>query len=767
MALKRCLLLAWHANLALADGAGLIGMGKHMYKPACAFACRGVIKSCPLSCTPVEGGEVHGMGHSTTTTAPECYTSDPSFLRTMALCIDTYCPLTDVPSLSKLEDYWATHLATGSVGSPEWKPVVSYTEALLAARKDEAAVEEETTNSTESSSSHDHKLRRGIEARHGGHVESSAEDTTIVVDSPLPVIVSGDALNTTSFVLASDWQLQYNGMTAFEINETGHTRYTLAVLFVALFLPVVLSLLRFVPLFNRSRTWTWLNSTLIHPPAWGSSHRTPVASYLGGGLVPTRGQVLYVALISFLNVVFLVAPYYSLHPQSSFASLREQEVSLIGNRAGVLALGNMVALFVFSSRNNVLLYLTNWSHGTFLILHRWLGYWTIILTALHSVMLLAYYLLFGDYESEFVKLYWSWGIVGTVAAVAIWPASLLVVRQKAYELFLVTHQALALLFLIGFYYHIWYCYTYNWGYEIWMFIASGIWALERLVRVVRMVGKGLKTAVISTVEGSQGEYMRITIDGASAQGVVYLCFPTLSWRFWETHPFSVASSHSYEASPAVSTEREDVTSDVDLEKTAVHRVTRAEEKSPAASVEAPHPSTVKISNSAKFLVRTRSGMTSRLAARLAAFTGPIRLPVLLEGSYHSTQLTQLANCNSIVCFAGGVGITTVLPLLQTRGLRPARVYWGLRDDALQKELASDFSSLPVGVEVVVNVGERLDIASLVESELVGEDGSGGPVGILVSGPPGMADDVRMAVSRMGRSGELKSSFILVDEGFSW
>ncbi|KAF7557228.1 hypothetical protein G7Z17_g761 [Cylindrodendrum hubeiense] len=505
MALKRCLFLVWNANLALADGQGLIGLGKHMYKPACAFACRGVIRSCPLSCTPEEGGDVHGMGHSTSTTPPECYTSDPSFLRTMALCIDTYCPASDAPSLSSLEDYWATHLATGSVGSPEWKPVISYTEALIAAREDESIAEKEAQNSTDSST-HEYKSRHEIKARHGGHVEETTDDTTTQADSPLPIIISAEPLNVTSFVLASDWQIQYNGMTSFEINENGHTIYTVTVMLVALCIPVLSSLLRFVPLLNRSRTWTWLNSTLIHPPAWGSSHRTPTATSLGGGLVPTRGQFLYIALISFLNVVFLVAPYYTIQPQSNFASLHEQEVSLIGNRAGVLALGNMVALFVFSSRNNVLLYLTDWSHGTFLLLHRWLGYWTILLTVLHSVMLLAYYMLFGDYSSEFKELYWSWGIVGTVAVVAIWPASVLVVRQKAYELFLVTHQVLALLFLIGFYYHIWYCFTYNWGYEIWMFIASGIWALERLVRIIRIFSKGLNTAVISAVEGSQGDY---------------------------------------------------------------------------------------------------------------------------------------------------------------------------------------------------------------------------------------------------------------------
>lgn len=98
-----------------------------------------------------------------------------------------------------------------------------------------------------------------------------------------------------------------------------------------------------------------LKSILIHPAVWGRRHREPVAIKAGGGIVPTRCQSLYIAIISFLNFVFLLAPYHMIQPQSSFASREEQEHSVIGNRAGVMALGNMVVLFVFSARNNVLL----------------------------------------------------------------------------------------------------------------------------------------------------------------------------------------------------------------------------------------------------------------------------------------------------------------------------------------------------------------------------------------------------------------------------
>ncbi|KAF5011799.1 hypothetical protein FDECE_2089 [Fusarium decemcellulare] len=752
MALKLCLL---QAGLALADGVGLIGYGKTMYNPACAFACRGVIKSCPLACTPKEGGESHGMGHSMSTTPQECYTSDPAFLKTMALCIDAYCPGSDAPELMLLEDYWRGHLATGTVGTMEWKPVMSYQEALSGARKDEDAAEKKTGNSTSSSGHSDHTARK-IKARHGGHTEE-AESVSVELDTALPIAAASEPLNVTSFVLKTDWQKQYNGMTSFEINEKGHSTYTLAVMLVALFLPVVLSLFRFIPALHRSVSWTWLNSVLTHPPAWGNSHRSPVATHLGGGLVPTRGQLLYILLISLLNFIFLVAPYYNIQPQSTFPTLREQEISTIGNRAGVLALGNMVALFVFSSRNSILLQLTDWSYGTFLLLHRWLGYWTILHSVLHSIMLLVYYKMFGDYEAELVQLYWIWGIVATVAAVIIWPTSLLIVRQKAYEVFLATHQVMALLFLIGYYYHIWYRYEYNWGYEIWMFVASGIWALERLVRLVRMAGRSLRTADVSTIDGSDGDYLKIVIDDVSVHGVAYLCFPTLGWRFWESHPFSVASSLSFQDTEASSGSKS-------------HDIDHGQEKSVNMTGKGADVTvTAKMGPvcRATFYVRTRSGMTSKLAAKVASSGGAIRLPVLIEGSYHSSPLQKLSHCTDLVCFAGGVGITTMLPLVQENGARSTRVYWGLRNESLQRELNDQISGLPRAVIIITSVGKRMDIAEILQSELTASGGSKDPVGILVSGPPGMADDVRVAASNLGRSGALRRGFVLIDEGFSW
>ncbi|KAK6362242.1 hypothetical protein TWF730_005939 [Orbilia blumenaviensis] len=737
---------------AIADGYGLIGWGKTMYDPPCTFACRGVISKCPLLCTPKDSAVNHGSHHNPVSTPPECFTSDPAFLRTMALCINTYCPTSDAPALSKIEDYWYSHLGTGSIGNYQYVPVISYTEALIAAREDERKGVQFPNNTSTSIDEHgNHNMLRARIIRRNGDMNT------------LPTIKSKQPLNVTSVISASDWKLEYNGLLNFETNEKGHSTYTIILMLIALFLPVILSLLRFVPGLKRSKWWSYFNSVLNYPALWGSNHREPVAMIAGGGLVPTRGQSMYIALISVLNIAFLVGPYVYLSPQRTFGSRSEQNMSVMGCRAGALALGNMVAMFVFSSRNNVLLYITGWSHSTFLLLHRWLGYWTIIQTVLHSILLLAYYNKYGDYASELVRLYWIWGIVGTVAAVAIWPFSLLIVRQKAYEFFYFMHIVLIILFLVGYYYHIWYVFEYRWGYEIWAFIAIGIWGKDRIWRAGQMIYHGWRTAKITSVEGSNSEYLRIDIDGVHAEGVVYLCFPTLGLNFWQTHPFSVVSSFARHGSQQATTTKSILQ---DSEKQAEAEITIASpNQSDTASTSSVPPA--EVVSRASIVIRTRTGITSRLAARLAMAGSELRLPVLIEGPYHSNVSSQLSQCTTLVCIAGGVGITGVLPHLHQFGSpRHGRLYWSMRDTALRSGLATEIADLPASIQVEISAGKRLDIESIIREELAGRTGDG-LVGIIVCGPAGLADDVRKHATGMTSRGTTRAPYILIDEAFSW
>ncbi|KAF5539014.1 FRE1-ferric (cupric) reductase [Fusarium mexicanum] len=747
-----------------ADGTGLIGWGKTMYNPTCSFACRQVIRKQQLSCTPTESTENHGTAHNPVTTPPDCFVEDHVFLKTMAFCIDTYCPLAGNPSMSLIEDYWASHLGTGTIGKSDYVPFMSYEDALSAAREDESMASHSTNSTSGHSNGSHHKKRTGLFPRHGGHDTSSHEGlVTFNVSSPLPVTAGGtEPLNETSFIGPEDWQLQYNYLYDFEANEAGHTTMTLTITLVAIFLPAIISLLRYIPGLTKSRGWSYWQSFLVVPAVFGRRHREPTIA----GNVPNSGQALYIALISTLNILLWLGPYTVHQPQAGFASLKMQTISVVGNRAGDMAMGNAVALFLFSARNNILLYFTDWSHSTYLLLHRWLGYWAIFHTIVHSAMLLANYVIQGTYEEELVREYWIWGIVGTVAVCAILPCSLLPVRQKMYEFFLGSHIILALLFLIGYYYHIWYLYEYNWGYEIFAFVAGGIWGLEHVVRLVRMAWQGNRKAILSIISDVDGEYIRIEIDGKPLEGgVAYLAFPTLSWRFWETHPFSVVHSGSSTSENS----HQPSTTGAKEESVAVSRGSETDAEKAVNINQNTSVVSATEERSTVFYARVRTGMTKKLASRASGQQSEaLQLRVIVEGPYHHSGdiSPQLSHCKDILCIAGGIGITACLPYLRQGASGNTKLFWSSRKKGLITALTPALADLPRSVKVETVVGERLDLRGILTQELIGSPDDGA-LAIVMCGPPGMADEVRRDIVEIVRSNALCRAYVLLDEAYSW
>lgn len=201
--------LSSHIPSTEADGTGLIGYGKTLYDPTCPFACRIVIRKQPLSCTPTDSTQNHGTAHNPVTTPPKCFIQDPTFLKTMALCIDTYCPLSDKPKLSLIHDYWAAHLGTGTIGNYNHIPSMTYEDALAAARVDESKALLNPNMTTPSPL----KVPEGL--------------ITHTVSSPLGFTTGGNAaLNSTKLVSPVQWQLQWNYLSDFEVNEKGHSTMT-------------------------------------------------------------------------------------------------------------------------------------------------------------------------------------------------------------------------------------------------------------------------------------------------------------------------------------------------------------------------------------------------------------------------------------------------------------------------------------------------------------------------------------------------------------
>jgi hypothetical protein len=141
-------------------------------------------------------------------------------------------------------------------------------------------------------------------------------------------------------------------------------------------------LLRFIPF--PSRLVSLFNAYIIDPPVLGTKHSQPVFGLLH---LPTRGQALFILYLVVINIALtfagLGAPGW---PDAWYATVNAQWRTYLSNRTGVLSFANLPLLILYAGRNNVLLWVTNWSHSTFLLLHRYVAWICTLQAVVHSIM---------------------------------------------------------------------------------------------------------------------------------------------------------------------------------------------------------------------------------------------------------------------------------------------------------------------------------------------------------------------------------------------
>lgn len=443
-------------------------------------------------------------------------------------------------------------------------------------------------------------------------------------------------------------------------------------------------------------------------------------------------------------------------PNAYYGAPKDQLLVYVANRQGLLSFANLSLLVLYSSRNNRLLWITNWKQTTFLLLHRWVAIISTIEACIHSAIYLHIYLGFGQHASESKEPYWIWGIVATLAMSIMLPASILPLRQKLYDVFLVSHVVLAFIAKFGCLYHIYRRYDRQWGYETWIYISFAFWAFDRLGRLARLLRNGTRTAEITVIDE---DYIRVNIPGVVAHGHAYLYFKMPGWRawkIWENHPFSVTGAIINDTQHAIYSvtggEGTTLTISVPDKESSEHVSVTSE----LLRFSAQDLSAASFKPGLTFFIRTsRTGFTSVLRNRQT-------VGVMVESSYPGLSLGELCTVPNCIVIAGGVGITAAGPLLRARGPGRMRFFWGVRSkllvEAVVNALGVDAFSQSVVGEIAV--GYRLNLRAILEREVVGVS----KTVVVVCGPVGMADEVREVVCELARNGR---NVKLIDEAYSW
>ena len=513
----------------------------------------------------------------------------------------------------------------------------------------------------------------------------------------------------------------------------------LSIFLTAVALPIVLTWLECLPFMTTvsTRIKPWLNSSIV-----GTYHDRPLPFLIGNA--PTVGQSLYIAMMLILNIVFLTIGYKTLRPEEEMQWYQTHYQELMAYwmwRTGALAFCQMPILFLFSTRNNVLLWLTNWSHSTYMLLHRWVARFFLLQTLLHSILALVLYQSDGAYATTVGTPLWDWGCVGTVAAVIIVLTSLLILRQRAYELFLITHVVMAVICVVGCWYHVWYDDEGEFGYATWLYATFALWFFDRIVRMTRILKTGIRRAKITDISSGVA---RVDIPGIrwSAPGqCVYVYFPALNpLRPWENHPFSMIPT------PVLSGNNSGDHSD---DTGSIEKNDTAKTSSQAAS-----GSNLYSNSGVTLFVKKRGSMTAFLKAQE-------RLLTLVEGPYSTNPNRAILQSDRLLLIGGGIGITGLLPYLPAHS--NVKLFYSVKtaDEGLVSCLRPLLDSTR---EKEISVGKRLDIAALLRYEAkVGWS----KVAVVACGPASMCDDVRAIVVRLGKVRMGGCSFELEVEAFSW
>lgn len=501
----------------------------------------------------------------------------------------------------------------------------------------------------------------------------------------------------------------------------------------------------------------------LDAPLWRTRHHREfkLSSAINVGTLPSRLQ-------SFLLVGYFATNVGFCFWKIDYSSFTAGAGELL-SRSGIMAVMNMIPLFLLAGRNNPVIKLTGISFDTMNLVHRWFGRIVILEALAHTICWIAVKVHTKGWAvvqasitgSTFIMT----GFIGTVAFTFLLIQSPSPVRHAAYEVFLHGHIVGAALALGAVWVHL-----DKRPQQMMLYGVVAIWAAERFMRFFRLiinnVGAGGSSA---DVEVLPGDALRITVKMARPWSFrpgqhAYLYMPSIG--LWTNHPFSIAWSDEEEDPHHIDEKGLPMTTtDLALQKS---------------------------KTSMSFIVRRRTGFTDKLfrKADLSA-SGRFSTTCYAEGPYGGEDLSSYG---TVMLWAAGIGITHQVPHVRdivagyangtvaTRRLTlvwiiqsPEHLEWirtwmtsilamPRRREILKillfvtrprstKEIHSPSSSVQM-------FPGRPNVQSLVDQEM--QEGIGAAC-VTTCGTGGLADELRRAV----RNRELQWNVDFREESFSW
>ncbi|KAL5326918.1 hypothetical protein ACEPPN_004607 [Leptodophora sp. 'Broadleaf-Isolate-01'] len=500
---------------------------------------------------------------------------------------------------------------------------------------------------------------------------------------------------------------------------------------------------------------------LLYAPIFSKRHNREfqMSSAVNMGTLPTRLQLAFLIGYFGTNIAFCVV---SINWDLAYGDTLKQ----LRNRTGILSVVNMIPLFIMAGRNNILINWLNISFDTFNLLHRWFGRIVVLEALTHAIAWMLSTIARGGWSAVQASItgtpFITYGFIATVAFVAISIQASSIFRHAFYETFKYLHIALAILSIVGLWYHLKLAEVPQLKL---LYGVVAIWAAERGMRLLKLVWRN-GTGSKALVEALPGNAVRVTVDMPrpwtfKAGQHAYLYMPSIG--LFTSHPFSVAWSEEAE--------------NLEGEKLAMNRQDILAMKKTSMS----------------YVIRERTGFTKKLFKKAEGSPdGKFYTKCFTEGPYGGKHM--MTSYGTVMLFAGGVGITHQVPHVRNlvagyaNGSVAARkivLVWIIQSPEhlewirpwMTSILAMDkrrdvlrimlFISRPRSTKEIHSPSAtvqmfpgRPNIETLIDLEIENQVGA---MGVSVCGSGALSDDVRSAV----RARQHVSNIDFVEEAFSW
>jgi hypothetical protein len=509
-----------------------------------------------------------------------------------------------------------------------------------------------------------------------------------------------------------------------------------------------------------SRSWAIFKKHILYAPIGSKRHNREyqLSTVINVGTLPTRFQFAFIVGYFGTNVAFCTV---GIPWSAPFASSGGQLVS----RTGLLAVANMVPLFVMAGRNNPLINWLNCSFDTFNLLHRWFGRIVVLEALAHTLTWIAIKVQKAGWAAvseEFKEGFFYFGLLAVCAFVALALQGTSALRHAFYEFFKYLHITLAAVAIVGVYYHL----KIGGFPELpLIFVVIAIWVAERSTRGLRLWWRN-RSGSRTLVESLPGNAVRVTVEMKrpwqfKAGQHCYIYMPSV--EFMTSHPFSVAWSEEAQ--------------DLSEEKIAMNR----------QEILSSQKTTVSL------IIRGRTGFTQKLCKRAEnSPDGKFYTKAFTEGPYGGMH--SMHSYGTVMLFAGGVGIAHAVPHVRdlvaghangTVAARRIVLIWIIQSpehlewirpwmtSILAMEKRRDclrimlFVSRPRSTKEIHSPSAtvqmfpgRPNITTLIDLEIENQVGA---MAVSVCGSGSLSDDVRSAI----RSRQHVSSIDFIEEAFSW